>query len=176
MLDLHRLEMSHRYCIHWSHSFEWHLLEHLLSSRNDAKFWGFKGKTIWSQDSRASWGDRLTVVSNNKTKSSCYHGNKYTYCAANIRRGVSVLVHWVVTVDYPQTGWLINNTKYFSQFRRQEVQYLGDNRLSIWWEPTFCFIDSCLLCPNMAEGTRELSRTSFIRGINLIRKGIVFMT
>lgn len=170
--------MSHRYCIHWSHSFKWHLLEHLLSSRNDAKFWGFKGKTIWSQDSRASWGDRLTVVSNYKTKSSCYHGNKYTHCTANIRRGVSVLVHWVITVHWLSTDWwLINNKKnIFSQFRRQEVQCLGDNWLSIWWEPTFCFIDSCLLCPNMVEGTRELSRTSFIGGINLIHKGIVFMT
>lgn len=121
-----------KWVMHWSHSFKWHLLEHLLSCRNDAKFWGFKGKTIWSQDSRASWGDRLTVVSNYKTKRSCYHGNKHTHCTAHIRRGGSVLVHWVITVDCPQSGWLISNKKHLPQFRRQEVQYLGDNRLSIW--------------------------------------------
>ena len=77
---------------------------------------------------------------------------------------VLVLVHSGYSSRTPQTKLFINNRN-FLQFWRLEEHDQGTGRSGTSWEPTSWFTHGTfLLCLCMAEGMKDLSGTSFIRG------------
>ena len=82
-------------------------------------------------------------------------------------RNVGLLVYLGCYNKIPEIGWLINNKTLISHCSGGwEVQAQCVDRFSVWREPTSWFIDSMFPpCPHMAEGARELFRTSFIRAL-----------
>lgn len=66
---------------------------------------------------------------------------------------MSILVRWGVVTKYPSLGDWETTEMCMSPFWRLEGQGQGTSRPSVWGEPAYWFIDSCLLAVS-SQGRR----------------------